>query len=561
MLNNKEKFICFDGNVFRDVVIGSDGSVSPVRYIERNRNIQNGNVIDLPDMVSSIAEIDIAAERVVKAIRENEVIGIFTDYDVDGATSRTVLLKALDRFIGLCGSKAVIKPFLVDRDEGYGLSMPAAKRIADDNDVSLLITADCGTADNERIAFLKEHGIDTIVTDHHDAHHVPHDAYAFVSPKSKESIANGADTTIAGVAVAWSLIYKIKDILDLNCRVSDLLDYVALGTVADCVSMATPINRAIVRYGLSLINMRKRPCWKAAGDRGWLSDPVKSSDIAFKVGPCINAWGRLDLIDTSVNFLMSNDYGTAFKLSEKLDDMNNKRKEVQKKMFELILKNMDDSNPVIVAAHEDGVGGVQGIVASKVVERFGKPAAIGVVSGDKTSLSFRTAHDIPLGEFFSSMKDMDWVIKAGGHDAAGGATIRTDCLELLSRAFGEYILTKTSRESLRPVTHVDAMVSTHEQLREVADFRDNNEPFGNGCPVPVVMFEVSDSDMRIVGKDENILVGTLAINNSDVDAVAFQINNLEPLADMTHVIGEPYWDVWNGNKRLKIMVRGFAKMR
>ncbi|MGO1345091.1 single-stranded-DNA-specific exonuclease RecJ, partial [Chromohalobacter japonicus] len=378
-----------------------------------------------------------AAERIALAVTEGEHIGILTDYDVDGITSHVVILRTLNELFGVPMHKlhSLIGHRIFD---GYGISLPLVERtLALSPRPSLVITADCGSSDEPRIARLREAGLDVVVTDHHALPTAgpPASAYATVNPTRSDC--DYPDPTIAGCMVAWLTMSLTRSVLieqgvaaPSTPKLSPWLSYVALGTVADCVSLgASPANRAVVSHGLTLINRMGAACWWVMAERlGDDSIPFDAETLAFQMGPRINARSRLDDPYAALHFMLATDDASARRHLEVLDTDNQSRKAIEADMVEsaraLALDALAEGASAIVVFLEDGHAGVQGIVASRLVQAFGRPtlvltpaAAPGMLTG-----SGRSIEGLHLRDALQRAHELapEALPRFGGHRGAAG---------------------------------------------------------------------------------------------------------------------------------------------
>lgn len=473
------------------------------------------------DAPSSLPDIENASARIAAAIVCGEQIGIVTDHDVDGVTSHAVIYTALTR---LGAKPSQISSYIGHRlKDGYGLSEPVKQRILSSSVVpSLVITADCGSSDEGRISGLKEASIDVVVTDHHEIplDGIPASAFAVVSPARDDS--QYPDKAIAGCMVSWLLMCATrKNMMDAGTlpqsfpHITDLLDYVALGTVADCVTMATSKNnRAVVRFGLSRISTGARPCWRAS--RAFLGDKPSLSaiDLAFGIGPRINARGRLDEAMAGVHFLLSETDDKASEYVQLLEAENEARKEIERSLTEQAVEAAEsmvsDGRVGLAVWLEEGHSGVHGIVASRVVERFGAPTVClsphpvdpSIITG-----SVRGVEGIHVREILDSVAkiipagDMP---KYGGHSGAGGLTIRAEALGRFRTAF-DVACKAVLPQAPGPFLMCDGELSLGELDMDLLSELSRMEPFGKGFEEPVFEVKATVSNTRPVGQEKNHL--------------------------------------------------------
>lgn len=463
----------------------------------------NPSLSDLDDL-NSLADLQAGAERLALAVMTGEHIGLETDHDVDGVTSHAVLKRGL---VECCGHDPErIHSFIGHRlKEGYGLSQALAERIlSHPQRCDLIVTADNGSADEDRIRFLSEEGIDTIVTDHHAIPEagIPKSALAVINPTRPDS--KYPDPFIAGCMVAWLLLVRTIRILEDyghlrpgSSRPSDLLDYVAIGTVADCVSMARSLNnRAVVRFGLQLMNNESRPAWRVVvSELSQEGLPLTEQDIGFGIGPRINARGRLDEAMAGVHFLLAETVGEAREWWHTLDTENDKRKEIEKDLKHEAMKLADRAlaagDTGMALWLENGHPGVHGIVASRIVETFGRPTlCLSPVYGSGTLIT-GSARGVPG---FNVVEAFNWIaaknegllVKAGGHEGAGGLTIQRENLESLQRSWNEAVeaQAKNGTMALAPMIYTDGNL-VNPSLEDVRKLQVELSPFGREFEQPV----------------------------------------------------------------------------
>lgn len=326
--------------------------------------------LDQLDDEGSLADIECAAERLAGAILSEEVIGIATDYDMDGLGAHAVFRLALVEMFGHPPER--LRSYVGHRlTEGYGLTAALTSRILDERPrPALLVSADCGSSDEERIARLAAAGIDVIVTDHHELPEdgPPRSAYACINPQRVDCAY--PDKAIAGGMVLWLLLRAVRKILcevghapAQHAELEHLLDLVACSTVADCVSLAGHNNRAVVRAGLALMNASTRPCWHVAAQRLRVSS-FQAQTIAFGIAPRVNARSRLSDPFAALHFLLARDVRRAEAAFDVLDAENRARKDIEKAMLDeavtLAARQVDDGRYAITLRLPEGHPGVQG---------------------------------------------------------------------------------------------------------------------------------------------------------------------------------------------------------
>jgi len=470
----------------------------------------------------SMKDMAKAADRVALAILEGECIGIETDHDCDGQTSHAVIYDILTRHFKHPPEK--IRSYIGHRlKEGYGLSESVANRILADVPVcSLLITADNGSADEPRIARLKAAGIEVIVTDHHaiPTEGPPKSAYACLNPS--EPNCSYADPFIAGCMVAWLLmaatrqkLIELQYLPETAPSLADTLDFVAVGTVADCVSMAKSVNnRAVVSYGLQLIDKGARPCWRALKEL--IPGKVRSEDLGFRIGPLLNSDGRIATAFGSVTFLLTETDEEAEKWIGALQLQNETRKGLQQQVFleALVLAKREVTlGKVAICLYlKEGHTGVQGIVASRLTEMFGRPTLIFApkVATEGDSLITGSARGIAAFHVREAMQTVadnhPGLIKMfGGHKGAGGLTLALSNFEAFKIAFEAATALQLAGEPyLGPVIWTDGELDVQALNLDFFDNLAHLEPFGREFEPPLFELNAIAREMRPVGDGRHL---------------------------------------------------------
>lgn len=471
---------------------------------------------------SGIPSLDLAVDRIVKAIRNKEIIIFACDHDMDGTASSAVLWKAfVDHFNFPPENLEVVTSHRLT--EGYGLTKPVVERILA-TDASLIITADKGSSDENQIKVLRDAGRDVIVTDHHaiPIEGCPESAYATVNPTRSDS---HYDPHICGAAVAFMVMAKVRsallreNVLDHIPSIVSLLDYVAVATVADCVSLRPDksfANRVLVQKGLELINKKARPCWTV-----FLQDlkrPVNSEDISFQLAPPIAAAGRLDWAKSGFLFLISDSVQEAGSHWDHLIQENILRRQIEagvrEKAMEKALLNTAQS---IVVYIEEGHSGVHGITASHLVQAFGKP--VGIFSPKQVSVldsDAETASEIASGSFrgvpgFHVRECLQFVddhhpgllMGFGGHSGAAGATILAEDIDRFAKAFDEGVVKQIGASPIQPIIFVDGDLPGNKLNLSTVDLLRALDPWGKDFPYPVFKGEFEVESFKHVGNGKH----------------------------------------------------------
>lgn len=473
------------------------------------------------DSYALLPDIDKAVARICDAIEHGEVISPACDHDADGSSSMAVIVTALVDYFGVPADKVI--PFNSHRmKEGYGVSNAVVDRILQNEPrPSLIITGDQGAADHERISRLKAEGIETVVTDHHEipAHGIPGDAVAVVNPTREDC--DFPDKNVAGCHVAWLVMCAVRAELIKRQwlandapRLGDLLDWVALGSACDAVSLAKSINnRALIAHGLKIMNGKRRPAWEGMAAVLGKQDEYTAPDLAWKIGPRLNARSRLSEAMTGVHFLMSKDVDEAVRLATVLEQDNQTRRAIEKELTEsaMALASMQASSgsPAIVIRLENGHAGIHGITASRMTEAFGRPAVMlspkegepGIFTG-----SLRTAAGVNVKQALDRVNTWQpgLLISYGGHHGAGGCRMLAECIEQFQELFCAAVLEQVTPNALHPVILSDGELQespTVATVQEIAAL----EPYGREFEPPIFHGQFQVVRAMPVGQDKSHL--------------------------------------------------------
>ncbi len=499
-----------------------------------------------------LKDIQKAVDRLIQAIDNQEIIGIETDHDCDGQTAHAVIFSALKDIFGV--PEKNIRSYIGHRmKEGYGLSDAVCDRILQDQPrPSVLITADNGSADELRIARLKAENMDVIVTDHHEVPlaGAPQSAYACLNPTREDC--DFEDPYIAGCMVAWLFMAAVNQKLKLEKKIKpnvpslgSLLDFVAVGTIADCVSLSRSINnRAVVQAGLEKINQLSRPCWQAI--KPLIKNPkITSSDCGFLIGPLLNSDGRLSDAFGSVSFLLSNSLEEAAPWAKVLHSQNETRKKIQKKMTEdamqLAKQQVDSGKVSIVLFLPEGHAGIHGISASRIKDLFGRPVIIFSPKEGELEIitgSARSIDEIHLKEILDQVaqKIPEIVLKHGGHKGAAGVGIKKSGLEIFANYFESEVLKKINIKNIGPKIWVDGCLEPEEINLNLLDQLQELEPFGREFEAPLFQIQAKVNSPRAVG-DGSHLQCEMVLENGDVHKSIFFGGAVNQ--DLSRLAGQP----------------------
>lgn len=509
-----------------------------------------------------------AVARIRKAIRTGETIAVYGDFDADGVTSTALLTQAL----GALGGQVI--PYIPDRvDEGYGLNNKALRTLRDQG-VSLVVTVDCGIRAVAEVAYARSIGLDVIVTDHHSVGDELPAALAVVDPKIDARLrAERGDNSgypedmLAGVGVA----YKLAQALFLAeqkqgrrqppLKLEDLLDLVALGTVADLAPLDRLENRELVRRGLEVLNRAQRPgLFELAREAGVEPGTIDTTAIGFMLAPRINAAGRLGNAMVAYQLLIE-DLPEAGRLAKELQELNVERQMKTQAAVEIarerVLREADGDIPLIFDAGPEFEPGIVGLVAGRLCEEFYRPAVVLEQGEGESRGSCRSIPEFNIIQALDRCADL--LVRHGGHAQAAGFTVPNENIPLLRerlRALAEKALDEVD---LRPTLEIDAEVPFKDLTMSLADDLRRLEPTGakNGAPVFVTRGLRVDKMRRVGREDKHLwLRFTDGQRNHTIDAIAFKQGAwneyMPPVIDVAYRLEI---NEWNGRKKLQLNVQ------
>ena len=518
-----------------------------------------------------LKDMQVAAEKIADAIVNNKRIAIIGDYDVDGATSTSVM-KLFLRSVG-------IEPdvHIPDRDEGYG---PSKKAIDDflTKGAELLLTLDCGTTAFEPLEYAAAKGLDVIVLDHHEAEIKLPKIYAVVNPKrldEKNSIPSLKYMAAVGVVfltvVAVNRVLRQSGFYNDDKKEPDLkkwLDLVALGTVCDVVPLKG-INRAYVSQGLKVMAARENKGITALMDKANLSEAPNAFHLGYVLGPRINACGRVGDADMGNQLLCCNSDYQAELLVEKLNEFNVARKDIENHVLLSAIEQVEGTPqeyPIAFVYGNDWHQGVIGIVAGRLKERYNVPSFVMSIEADEVKGSARSVPQVDLGALIIAAKEKGILTKGGGHVMAAGFSLEEGKIEEFKKFVGEFVVAKMGSDAITPIIEVDALLDVGGANLDLADYMDKLEPFGAGNPEPVLMLK----RVRIV-KPTLIGVGHVRCvltsdNGASIKAIAFRVGDnqignamLNAKGEKFDVVGLLRRDRWNGRNEIQFIINDVRK--
>lgn len=429
-----------------------------------------------------------AVERLFQARTQMEPITVFGDYDVDGVTSVTLLLEVL-RALGW-----TVNYYLPHRiTEGYGLSRDGLENCLQRHPARLLLAVDCGSTSGESIAWLKGQGVDVIVLDHHQVSQPPPAALALVNPQLTASGEAPYGVELCSVGLAFKLAHALikrgretglAAAADFDLR--PLLDLVALGTIADLVPL-TAENRTLVSAGLERLNKTQRPGLVALKEVAQCTPPLGAHEVGFQLGPRLNAAGRLETAEEALQLLLARDFSQALPLARQLDSRNRERQKLERQISEQVIRSVREKfNPeedfVIVEGDSLWHIGVAGIVASRMVQQFYRPAIIVGGEGDEWRGSGRSIAGFDLAAALRECTDL--LARHGGHAMAAGLTIHRGNVEAFRIRLNQLARGALTAANLQAPLRLDAEVRLKEMTLDALTHLAQLKPNGQGNPSP-----------------------------------------------------------------------------
>lgn len=476
-------------------------------------------------------DMEKAAKRIAEAIVKKQKVAIIGDYDVDGATSSSVLRLYLES-VG-------IEPeiHIPERDEGYGPSRQAFDEFAALG-AELVITVDCGTTAFDVFDYAGSLNIPVIVLDHHEAEVRLPEVYAVVNPKRlDESDDYPYLKYMAAVGVVFCTIVAVNRELRKQGffagreepNLLQWLDLVALGTVCDVVPLLG-LNRAFVRQGLRIMSLRSNTGLRALIDKSGISEAPSAFHLGYVLGPRINACGRVGEASLGNKLLCSRDDFQAGQLADKLNEFNAQRKEIEAYVLLSAIEMLEGTPqeyPIAFAAGKDWHQGVVGIVAGKLKERYNVPAFVMSIEPDEVKGSARSVPGVDLGALIIAAKEKGLLTKGGGHTMAAGFSLSEDKIEAFRRFAGEYVRQKLGEEDVAPVIEVDSALDLLGANTDFAAALELMEPFGAGNAEPKIVLEhVRIVKPGIVGAG-HVRCFLTSGNGGSLKAMAFKIADTE----------------------------------
>lgn len=497
-------------------------------------------------------DMEKAVDRIIKAIKTHEKIMIFGDYDVDGITSITVLKKfLLDR-------GAQVSQYIPNRlHEGYGLNKEAVKHIVNEQ-YTLMVTVDCGISGIEEIDYANSLGIETIVTDHHEPGEILPNAIAVVDAKRKDN--EYPFNQLAGVGIVFKLIQAISQKLNLEEKeYLKYLDIVCVGTISDIVPLVDE-NRVITKLGLKLVEVTKNIGLKTLIELSGYKK-IDSSTISFGIAPRINACGRMGHAEEALKLFLTESEQEAREIALKLNEYNAKRQEIEKKIFDEAVEQIEQNNDdeVIVLGKENWHHGVIGIVSSKITDLYFKPS---ILICFEEEIGKGSGRSIPGFDLYEALRNCNKNIKRfGGHSMAIGITVEKEKFEDFKKDFIKYAHGSNINDII-PIVNIDEEVSLKDiSVRDVAELK-LLEPFGEANKTPLFLLKnLKIHSIRALSEGKHLKL-SLKDDNYWIDAIGFNLGHLSEeyrIGDKVDIVGTLEINQYNGRESIQINLKDIRK--
>ncbi|WFU03318.1 single-stranded-DNA-specific exonuclease RecJ [Rhizobium sp. CB3171] len=518
-----------------------------------------------------LTDCEKAAQRLLRAVKAGETVAIFGDYDVDGAASSALLYRFLAHF----GVPASI--YIPDRIfEGYGPNPTAINQLID-NGATLIVTVDCGSTSYESLEAAKARNIDVVVIDHHQVAHELPPCHALVNPNREDDLSGQGHLCAAGVVfmVLVAALRQLREAGDARVRSIDLLawlDIVALATVCDVVPLKG-LNRAYVVKGLIAARHQGNPGLAALFRKAGLGGPVSPYHFGFMIGPRINAGGRIGDAALGARLLTLDVASEAETIAERLDELNRERQAMEAAMLQeaeaeaLAEYGNGDGASVIVTARESWHPGIVGLIASRLKDKFRRPAfAIAFDSMGRGTGSGRSINGFDMGRMVRAAVDAGLLAKGGGHAMAAGLTVERANLGKLRAFFTEKAERQVAGLVANETLKIDGALGAGGATVELVDQLETAGPYGSGHPQPIFALPSHRlRDSRLVGQS-HIKITLEAQDGGRLDGIAFRAVET-PLGELLlssrgsqiHIAGTLGADHWQGARRVQLRVMDAAK--
>ena len=560
---NQDDVIFFKENYFIDEITSKLLSIRNIKKDEV-KSFLNPSIKNFLPNPYIINDMEKSSKKVSEVILNNSKIGIFGDYDVDGASATALI----GNYLSSLAIEYII--YIPDRKkEGYGPSIDAFKYFID-NKIKLIFTVDCGTLSFEAIDYAKKNDIDVIVLDHHQSEINLPNAHSIVNPNRLDDKSDLKYLCAAGVTFMFLIAlnkelrltnwFKNKNIEEPN--LIEYLDLVTLGTVCDVVPLIG-LNRAIVAQGLKILKNKKNLGLKTLLNICGIETHPNIYHVGYMLGPRINAGGRVGKSSHGANLLLSSNPQEVFKIATELDQFNKERQYLEKDVLDKIQKEIkiDISEPVIIISGKNWHEGVIGIVAARIKDKFNKPVIIISIENNVGKASARSIVGFDIGSAIIAATQENILIKGGGHKMAGGFTIKVDQIEKFKKfIFKKFAKLSQNLKKEKPL-YFDSVIAPTAINLEFYNKVNALAPFGSGNPEPKFVIENLKTVNHKVLKNKHIksiLVGTdgssiktIAFNSVDNEIGAYLLKKDNKLFN---IAGKLSLNEWRGQSNVEFII-------
>ena len=560
---NQEEISFLKDNFFLDEITSKLLSIRKIKK-EDIKSFLNPSIKNFLPNPNTLMDMEKATLRTSKSINKKEKVGIFGDYDVDGATSTALLGKYFTEL------KIPYEIYIPDRKkEGYGPSIKSFKELIDKG-VKIIFTVDCGTLSFDAIEFAKENNTDVIVLDHHQSEIKLPKAFSIINPNRFDDESNLQYLCAAGVTFMFlvSINRKLrleswftKNKID-EPNLINYLDLVSLGTVCDVVPLIG-LNRAIVKQGLKILKIKNNLGLKTLLDICNIESNPSIYHLGFMLGPRINAGGRVGKCSHGANLLLDTDPKNAFKLASELDQFNKERQMLEKDLLQKLLNETKDysKDPVLVLSGSNWHEGIIGIVAARLKDKFNKPVIIISIDGEIGKASARSIVGFDIGSVIIAATQNKILLKGGGHKMAGGFSINIRNIEKFKEfVFRRFRNINEDLTSEKPL-YLDSTISPAAVNLDFYNKVNNLAPFGSGNPEPKFIIEnLKAVNSKIVGEKhiKSVLIGmdgssikTIAFNAVENDLGAYLLKNNNKIFN---IAGKLSLNEWKGQSNVEFII-------
>lgn len=537
-------------------------------FLENVESFLEPTLRNLMPNPSHLKDMDCAIDRVIQALKNNEKIAVFGDYDVDGGTSCALL----HRYFSLLGQS--IRIYIPDRiDEGYGPNNEAMHTLKNEG-YPVVLMVDCGTTAFEPLAYAKTLGLDVIVIDHHSAQPALPEAYALINPNRLDQESPLKHLCAAGLSFIF-LVALQRALREQNWfegktepDLMQLLDLVALGTVCDVMPL-TGLNRAFVSQGLKVAKWRQNIGLTALADVAGLKEAPTAYHLGFLLGPRVNAGGRVGQATLGAHLLSTNDETQARTMAQRLDMLNRERQQIEATVLEEAINLVEStdllSKPILLVKGEGWHPGVIGIVASRLKERYARPSCVISFTDDMGKGSGRSVSGIDLGTAMHAATHCGLLVHGGGHAMAAGFTVT----RALYNEFYAFLLQRLSADmkNILPTLEIDVSITLKGITTDLLQSLSCLEPFGAGNPTPKFMIHnVRIAYAEIFGND-HVRCTLLSEDGARQKAIAFRVAE-QPLGkalltaknQLKHIVGTLRLDTWGGRNETVVYIDDLMEM-